>query len=152
MDFASAHVGSSQVAVEIDAVVLTRDDMRLHLDVVPARRVRDLDTEGLVQIAMRELGLQQLAVTPEDLRAETRRSNASLVWSYKDRPVAVPLRLRVLKVLADDGSMQLGALLQTIRSGQVPSPAVMALACANALEIDLTSGPLGLTTQVRSRT
>lgn len=149
---ATAHVGSPQVEVDLDAIILTRDDARLHLDVVPARRVRDLDTEGLVQIALRELGLQQLVVTADDLRAEPRRTNARQVWSYKDRPVSVPLRLSILKVLADDGPMQLGALLETIRSGHDPSLAIMALACADALEIDLTSGPLGPSTMVRSRT
>ncbi|GAB9109886.1 hypothetical protein BDS110ZK14_53180 [Bradyrhizobium diazoefficiens] len=148
---ATAHAGSPQVSVEIDAIILTREDGRLHLDVVPARRVRDLDTEGLVQIALRELGLQQLVVTSEHLRAEPRKSNARLVWSYKDRSVAVPLRLSILKVLADEGPMHLGALLETIRSGHDPSPAIMALACADALAIDLTSGPLGPSTLVRSR-
>ncbi|MCA1411716.1 hypothetical protein I6F30_11270 [Bradyrhizobium sp. NBAIM20] len=149
---ATAHVGSPQVEVDLDAIILTRDDARLHLDVVPARRVRDLDAEGLVQIALRELGLQQLVVTAGDLRAEPRRSNARLAWSYKDRPVAVPLRLSILKVLADEGPMPLGTLLETLRSSLDPSPAVMALACADLLEIDLTSGPLGPSTQVRSRT
>jgi hypothetical protein len=38
----SAHVAS--VAVALDVIVLTRDDG--HLDVVPARRVRDLEEEG----------------------------------------------------------------------------------------------------------
>ncbi|WFT94404.1 hypothetical protein QA633_40150 [Bradyrhizobium barranii] len=149
---ASANAGSPQVAVEVDAVVLTRLDGRFYLDVVPARRVRDLDAEGLVLIALRELGLQQLVVTAEDLRAEPRRSNVRLVWSYKDRPVSVPLRLRVLKVLADEGPTELGRLLETIRSDLDPSPAVMSLACANLLELDLKSEPLGPSTMVRSRT
>ncbi|MCK1603465.1 hypothetical protein IVB02_18960 [Bradyrhizobium sp. 166] len=147
---AAAPAGSAQV--EVDATVLVSDDGRFHLDVVPARRVRDLDAEGLIQIALRELELQQLVVTAEALKAEPRRSNVRLVWSYKDRAVAVPLRLNILKVLADEGPMQLGTLLETIRSGQDPSPGVMALACADALELDLLTGPLGPATLVRSRT
>lgn len=118
---------------------------------VPARRVRDLDDEGLVQNALRNLGLQ-LVVTADDLRAEPRRSNARLVWSYKDRPVAVPLRQSIPKLLADEGPMQLGALLETIRSGEDHSLAVTSLACSDLLEIDLKSGPLGPSTIVRSRT
>ncbi|WP_375762576.1 hypothetical protein ACE10W_05175 [Bradyrhizobium sp. B025] len=149
---AAANAGSAQVDVDVDAVVLTRLDGRFHLDVVPARRVRDLDEEGLIQIALRDLGLRQLVVTAEDLRAEPRRSNVRLVWSYKDKPVALPLRLRILKALADEGPMELGRLLETVRSDIDPSPALMSLACADLLELDLTSGPLGPTTQVRSRT
>jgi hypothetical protein len=147
---ASANAGSAQV-VEVDAVILKRDDGAFHLDVVPARRIRDLDDEGMVQIALRELGLQQLVVTADDLRVEPRKSNARLVWSYKDRAVPVPLRIGIIKVLADDGPMQLGALLETIRSGEDPSAAVMTLACSDLLEIDLTSGPLGPSTIVRVR-
>jgi hypothetical protein len=114
--------------VETEATVLTRDDGRFYLDVVSARRVRDLDDEGLALIALREMGLQQLVVTAEDLKAEPRRSNVSLAWSYKDRPVSVPLRLHILKTLADEGTVAL--LLEMIRADQDPSPAVMSLACS----------------------
>lgn len=148
---ATANAGPAQI-VDVDAVVLTRIDGPYYLDVVPARRVRELDEEGLVLIALRELGLQQLVITAEDLRSEPRRSNVRLVWSYKDRPVSLPLRLRILKALADEGPMELGRLLEMISSDADPSPAVMSLACANLLEIDLTSGPLGPSTMVRSRT
>ncbi|MET4218713.1 hypothetical protein ABIB00_003931 [Bradyrhizobium sp. LB14.3] len=148
---AAANAGPAQV-VDIDVVVLTRPDGRFHLDVVPARRVRDLDEEGLVQIALRELALQQLVVTAEDLRAEPRRSNVRLVWSYKDQPVPLPLRLRILKALADEGPLELGRLLEMVSSDVDPSPATMSLACANLLELDLTSEPLGPSTMVRYRT
>ncbi|EHR03034.1 hypothetical protein [Bradyrhizobium sp. WSM471] len=148
---ASAPAGAAQVA-EIDAVVVQHDGGRFHLDVVPARRVRDLDHEGLVQIALRELGLQQLVVTAADLKAEPRYSNCRLVWSQKNLPVPVPLRMRILKALADEGPIELGRLLETIRSDRDPSTAVMSLACSDLLEIDLASGPLGPSTMMRSRT
>ncbi|WLA85192.1 hypothetical protein [Bradyrhizobium elkanii] len=147
----AAPAGSAQV-VDIDVVVLSRLDGRFYLDVVPARRIRLLDEEGLVQIALRELGLQQLVVTAEDLRSEPRRSNVRLAWSYKDRPVSLPLRLRILKALADEGPMELGRLLEMINSDADPSPAVMSLACSNLLELDLTHEPLSPSTMVRSRT
>jgi hypothetical protein len=147
---ATANAGSAQV--DVDAVVLTRPDGSFHLDVVIARRIRSLDEEGLVQIALRELGLQQFVVTAEDLRIEPRRSNVRLVWSYRDQPITVPLRLRILKALADEGPMELGRLLEMISSDRDPSPAVMSLACSNLLELDLTSEPLGPSTMTRSRT
>jgi len=147
---ATANAGPAQV--DVDAIVLARLDGRFYLDVVPARRVRELDEEGLVLIALRELGLQQLVVTAEDLRTEPRRSNVRAAWSYKDRPVSLPLRLRILKALADEGPMELGRLLEMVSSDADPSPAVMSLACANLLELDLTSEPLGPSTMVRSRT
>jgi hypothetical protein len=99
---ASAHAGTAQVAT--DVVVLTRDNGRFYLDVVPARRVRDLEDEGLLQIALRELRLAPFVVTAADLKSEPRCSNCRLVWSYKDGPVPVPLRLRILKALVDERS------------------------------------------------
>jgi hypothetical protein len=145
----SAHVAAAPV--ELDAVVLTRDDGRFHLDVVPARRVRDLDDEGLALIALRELGLEPFTVTAEDLKAEPRCGNCRLVWSHNRRLVPLGLRMRILQVLRDDGPMELGRLLEVIRADRDPSPSVMSLACDDLLELDLTSRPLGPATMVRSR-
>ena len=49
-----------------------QEDGAFYLDVVQARRVRDLDDEGLVQIALRDLGLKQLVITVADLKQEPR--------------------------------------------------------------------------------
>lgn len=147
---ASAHVAS--VPVEVNAVVVTRDAGRFHLDVVPARKVRDLEEEGLFQLALRELAIQPFSVTIEDLRAEPKRSNVDLVWSYSGRTVPLDLRMRILGILIDDGPLPLGHLLKGIRSDRDPTAAVMSLACSNLLEIDLISQPIGPATMVKSRT
>jgi hypothetical protein len=149
---ATAHVAASPVAVDLDVVVLHRDDGRYVLDVVAARRFRDLEDEGLLQIALRDLGLRALVVIAEDLRAEPRCGNCRLVWSHHGRPVPVDLRIRILQILIDDGPMRLGRLLESVRSDRDPSAAVMSLACLNLLELDLISAPLAPDTMVRSRT
>jgi hypothetical protein len=146
---ASAHVASAQV--ELDAVVVRRDDGRYLLDVIPARRVRDLEDEGLVQIALAKLALKPLTLTAEEIRREPRYANSRLVWSYKGIAVPLGLRMRVLQILLDDGPMPLGQLLKSIRSDRDPTRAVMALACADLLSLDLVSQPLGLGTIARSR-
>jgi hypothetical protein len=147
---AQADVGSAQV--DLDAVVLARDDGRFVLDLVPARRVRDIDEEGLVQIALREMGLRQLVVTAEDLKREPLRANVRQVWAHKDWAVPMPLRMRILRALADEGPIELWRLLEMIASDRDPLMGVLALACADFLEVDLTSGLLGPMTVVRSRT
>ncbi|MHC2275345.1 hypothetical protein ACVME8_001956 [Bradyrhizobium diazoefficiens] len=149
----TAHVSSAPLEpVAIDAVVLTKDDGRFYLDVVPARQVRELDDEGLVLIALRELELTPLVVTAEDLHREPRCGNCRLVWSHHGRLVPVGLRISILQILRDDGPMELVRLVELVRSDHDPTLAVMALACADLLEIDLMSGPLGPSTLVRSRT
>jgi hypothetical protein len=146
---ASACVASEQV--ELDAVVVQRDDGRFLLDVVPARRVRDLEEEGLALIALARLGLKPLTLTAEEIRREPRYANSRLVWSYTGISVPLGLRMRVLQILLDDGPMPLGQLLKSIRSERDPTPAVMALACADLLTLDLVSQPLGPGTIARSR-
>ncbi|RQH12668.1 hypothetical protein [Bradyrhizobium sp. RP6] len=126
---ATAHVAS--VPVDLDAIVLNGDDGRFLLDVVPARKVRDIDDE--------------------DLKAEPRRSNVDLVWSHNRRFVPLGLRIRILQVLRDDGPMELVRLLESVRSDRDPTPSLMSLFCDDLLEIDLTSAPLGPLSLVRSR-
>jgi hypothetical protein len=154
-DVRSIHyVASAVVAsrpIELGAIVLERDDGRFTLDVVPARRVRSLEEEGLALIAMSDLGLSSLTITEEEIGRQPRRANARLVWSYNGVPVPIGLRVRILQALTDEGPMQLGRLLETVRSERDPAPAVMALACANVVELDLESGPLGPSTTARSR-
>jgi hypothetical protein len=52
-------------------------------------------------------------------------------------------------MLLDEGPMPLGELLKSIRSERDPAPAVMALACADLLYLDLGSQPLRPATIVR---
>ncbi|GAB9167409.1 hypothetical protein BDS110ZK4_30240 [Bradyrhizobium diazoefficiens] len=146
---ASAYAASQPV--DLGAVVVSRDDGRYVLDVVPARRIRDLDEEGLVQIALRELGLSALTITADDIRQEPRYANAQLVWSYNGVRVPIGLRMRIIEVLIEDGPMALGRLLSSISADRDPSPAVMALACADLVELDLLSEPIGPRSIVRAR-
>lgn len=146
---ASANVASEQV--ELDAVIVQRDDGRFLLDVIPARRIRDLEQEGLALIALSRLGLAPLTLTAEGIRLEPHFTNTRLVWSYRGIHVPIGLRLGILQILLDEGPMPLGELLKSIRSERDPAPAVMALACADLIILDLASQPLGPYTIVRSR-
>lgn len=145
----SANVGAEDV--ELDAIIVERDSGRFLLDIVPARPIRDLEDEGLALIALSEFGLPTLAMTLESLRQEPRFSNSRLVWLYSRHCVPLELRIRVLEVLSERQSMKLGALLRQIEGGSRGSRAVMALACANLIELDLSSQPLGPTTIVTPR-
>jgi hypothetical protein len=144
---ASVRVASAQVT--IDAVVIQHDDGRYVLDVVPARAVRDIEDEGLVQIALGELELKPLVLTAEEIRREPRRTNANLIWSHNDVTVPIGLRMRILQILLDEGPMPLGQLLKSLAGESDPAAAVMALACANLVHLDLCDQPLSPTTLVR---
>jgi hypothetical protein len=146
---AQARVAATQV--DLDAIVVVRDDGRFVLDVVPARLVRDVEHEGLALIALAELGLTPITLTAADIQREPRFANSRLVWTYRQHPVGITMRLRVLQVLADDGPMSLSGLLSTVWSDRDPSSAVMSMACSDLIELDLVSQPLGPSTIVRAR-
>ena len=146
---AQARVAATQV--ELNVIVIHRDDGRFYLDVVPARPVRDVEDEGLALIALQNLGLPPITLTAADIRREPRFANSRLVWSYRLHPVGISLRMRVLQILADDGPMPLSRLLSAVRSDRDPSPAVLALACSDLIELDLVSRPLGPATVARAR-
>jgi hypothetical protein len=150
IDFiASARVGATPV--DLNATVIHRDDGRFYLDVVPVRPLRDVEDEGLALIALAELGLKPLVLTAADIKREPRFANSNLVWNYRMHPVGISMRMRVLQILADDGPMPLSRLLSAVWSDRDPSPAVMALACSDLIELDLVSRPLGPQTIVRAR-
>jgi hypothetical protein len=135
----------------LNAIVIVRDDGRFYLDVVPARPVRDVEDEGLALIALAERELAPITLTAADIKREPRFANSRLVWSYRLAPVGISLRMRVLQTLSDDGPMSLSRLLGALRSDRDPSPAVMALACSDLIELDLVSRPLGPQTIARAR-
>lgn len=145
------YVPSASVAterVQLDAILLQCNDGGFLLDVVPARRFRTFEEQQLAQIALAELGLKPIVLTVDEIRREPRYANGRLVWSYRQTAVPVGLRMRILLTLRDEGPMPLGDLLKSIQSDVDPAPAVMALACANLVELDLVSHPLSPTTLV----
>jgi hypothetical protein len=145
---ASAVVAGQQV--DLDAIVVQRDDGRFFLNVVPAQRVRDLEEVGLALIALRDLGLRQLTIDAKELFREPRCTNARFVWLYNGYSVSRELRERILRALSGKKQMQLGELERSVRSRD-PSHAVMSLVCADVLELDLTSQAIQLTTIVKAR-
>ncbi len=146
---AQARVAATQV--DLNAIVIVRDDGRFYLDVVAARPLRDAEDEGLALIALAEFDLTPITLTAADIKREPRFANSRLVWSYRLAPVGISLRMRVLQTLADDGPMSLSRLLGAVRSDRDPSPGVLALACSDLIELDLVSRPLGPDTIVRAR-
>jgi hypothetical protein len=143
----TAIVASEQI--DLRAVVVQRVDGRFFLDVVQARPIRDLEHEGLSLIALGKLGLRPWVISGESLRREPGYSNALFVWSYNGYRVPPEQRKRILRVLTDKEPIELGQLERSVRSD--PFYSVMSLACADIIELDLVSTPLGRRTTVKRR-
>jgi hypothetical protein len=136
---------------KVDAVVLDRDDGRYHLDIVEARPRQSIAQSLFVAQALLDLGLRPRVRTGEDILREPYCTNARTVWTHVHHAVPVGLRLQVLGALKDEGPMTLAELVGRVRSDRDPAPSVMALACLDLIELNLTSAPLGPATIVRLR-
>jgi hypothetical protein len=148
------YVGSVRTAsttVKVDAIAIESDDGRRYLDVIEARPRRSMAQQLIVAQILCELGLRPWVLEEADILSEPRCTNVRTVWAHVDHPVAFGLRMQVLGALTDDGTMPLAELLSRLRCDRDPAPGVMALACLNLIELDLTSAPLGPATIVRLR-
>jgi hypothetical protein len=144
-----ARVAATQI--DLNTIVIVRDDGRFYLDVVAGRPLRDDEDEGLALIALADLGLTPITLTATDIKREPRFANSRLVWSHRLCPVGFSMRMAVLQILSDDGPMALSRLLSSVRGDRDPSPAVLAMACSDLIELDLVSRPLGPDTIARAR-
>jgi len=137
--------------VQIDAIVVCRADNKHYLDVIEARKQHDLDEEGLILLALEQLGLAPLTVSPADLRQQPYASNCCLVWNSRHLQVRASDKVRVLQALTEDGPMSLGRLAAETRWSPDPVGAILSMACQDLVEIDLASRLLGPETTIRRR-
>ena len=143
-----AQAGCVSAPVDVPAIIIVRDDGRFYLDVDEVPHAPDWAKTTAV---LENEGFRPLVLTATDINREPHLTNARLVWNCRMNPVGITVRMSVLQVLADDGPMTLSQLLSSIQSDRDPSPAVMAMACSDLIELDLMSVPLGPKTIVRAR-
>lgn len=137
--------------VPLDAIVLRSDDGCQVLDIVETRPLRSIDDEGLALLAAEQLGLPALTLTAADVRHELRAGNCRLVWICRDFRVPAGDRVRILQALSDEGEMTLLDAAAQCRSCEDPVTAVLALVCADLIEADFETSPLGPDTRVWRR-
>ena len=102
-------------------------------------------------LAIDRLGLQTKTLSVVDIGREPRNANCRLVWACRHYRVSAGDRVRVLQVLTEEGDMTLARAAAQCRFAVDAVSAVLALACLDLIEVDLTSMPLGPETRVRRR-
>jgi hypothetical protein len=132
------------------AAVLVRVDGRFVL------RVEEATTHSADAIVPQGFGtdgsaLPEIVLTEADLRSEPRCSNTRLAWSYRRRRVSAGLRFQITQTLREDGPMTLAQLMSVVRILGNSAGPVLALACADLIELDLGAAPLGPATVARYR-
>ena len=136
--------------IDVAAITITRDDGRYHLDIVPARALRSIEDDRLANQALCALDLMSIEVTAADIMMEPQFSSARAVWTYRRCAVSLEMRLKIQAALAEEGPLSLHHLCTLVQGPQDPFSCVLALACADVLEIDLIPEPIGPRTMIRS--
>jgi hypothetical protein len=132
-----ASIPISTCRVDLGMLVANRDDGRFAYDLVDERPVRDLDTEGLLLLALEQAGICLIEMDRSQIDREPTSGNCSRVWRYRTYPVDASVRIAIDRALADHRVLSIRDLGS---AAQVSSPmkTVFALACEGALEINLT--------------
>ncbi|MGH6985030.1 MAG: hypothetical protein ACREEI_12465 [Stellaceae bacterium] len=129
--------------VRLDAVVLVGDGARELLEFPEIAAPRDIDQAGLALLAIDQLGLTVRQVTEAEIRSEPRATNVRMVWGCRAKRVHVDDRVRLLELLGEEGPMALSRAAAAMQFARGAISAVLALACADLIEIELGTAPLG---------
>jgi hypothetical protein len=143
---ASLPVLGTRVAVEM--LVATRQDGRFAYELVDERPVRDLDTEGLLLIALQEHGIRLVEVDGFRLNAEPEATNRAQIWKCRDQPVASTAKAAVEAALIRHGPLPARTLGRMLELPD-PLPMLCALACQGTVGLDLSHKLNGRTRVVR---
>jgi hypothetical protein len=134
--------------VVLNATTVNRDGQHYYLDVIEDRTPRKLRTQGLALRALDDLGFTALEKTEADILANPLHANCDAIWKHSRDRVAPEDQFDVIHALADDGPQRLGRLALSAR---VSEQTILAMACADLVEIDIHDGPLSSRHMVRRR-
>jgi hypothetical protein len=93
----SLPVADEEVAVGM--LVVERDEGSVAYDIVDERPDRDIDSEGLLLIALDTYGITRVEVDARLIESEPRAGNCKRIWKHRDVQVSPDLRARLAGAL-----------------------------------------------------
>ncbi|MET4085617.1 hypothetical protein [Bradyrhizobium sp. S3.5.5] len=138
-------------AVTVNSIVIRRFDGAYMLDIVGHTAPRDVDEEQTLFNGLKSLGVSVLQLDSFDIRREPRLSSAREIWDHRNVDVPFRDRSSILSALSEYGPQSVNSLEDILRATPDFRPSLYALACADLVEIDIATRPLGPNTRVRAR-
>jgi hypothetical protein len=137
--------------VTVDMLIAEHDDGKCFaFDLVDERRaVPDLDSLGLLLLALEENGISLVEVDRKRIGEEPRSSNCELIWRHRGYPVDDSTKAAILRALKKNGPLVIRKLAEIAGISQ-PIKTVCALAWKGIVAVDLTK-QLDLDAQVDRR-
>jgi hypothetical protein len=125
------------VDVMVEMLVADRDEGRVAFDLVDERPARDLDTEGLLLLALQHHEIRLAEMDSSSINAEPRASNSLRIWRHRDHRVKQALVPAIDRALAGQQSIPIRTL-GTLAKFSEPIKTVSALICQGMLDTDLS--------------
>ena len=118
-------------------MVADQSDGRVAFDIVDERPHRDLDTEGLLLLALDHHQIRIVEMDSASIKADPRVSNSLRIWRHRDRRVGRKVVAAVDRALVGQQSVSVKTL-GTAVGLSAPLPIVSALICRRVLDADLS--------------
>jgi hypothetical protein len=123
--------------VKVEMLVAERDDGRFAYDLIDERPTRDLDSEGLLLLALEENDVRLIEVDRNQINQEPRASNCLLIWRHRSHPVDDATRTAIVRALRKQGPIAIRKLGE-VAGVSYPMKAVCALAWKGIVAVDLS--------------
>jgi hypothetical protein len=133
----SLPVPEGNVSVMVEMLVADRDEGRVAFDIVDERPARDIDTEGLLLLALQHHEIRLAEMDSASINAEPRASNSLRIWRHRSLRVKQGLVAAIDRALAGQQSIPIRTL-GTLAGFSEPIRTVSALICQGMLDTDLS--------------
>jgi hypothetical protein len=118
----SLPVADEEVAVGM--LVVEREEGSVAYDIVDERPDRDIDSEGMLLIALEKYGIKRIEVDARLIEAEPRAGNCKRIWRHRDVEVNPDVRARI------DGALKARRLSVRDLGRATKLRSAMAIVCA----------------------
>jgi hypothetical protein len=121
----------------VEMLVADRDEGRVAFDIVDERPARDIDTEGLLLLALQHHQIRLAEMDSASINAEPRASNSLRIWRHRDYQVKQGLVAAIDRAFAGQQSIPIRTL-GTLVGLSEPIVVVSALISQGMMDTDLS--------------
>jgi hypothetical protein len=139
----------AECTVMVEMLVADNDEGRVAFDIVDERPVRDIDSEGLLLLALEHHQIRIVEIDSASINDEPRASNSLRIWRHRGLPVEKGLVAKIDRALAGQQSVSIRSL-GTLVGLSDPLAIVSTLISKRVLDTDL-SKKFGLNSLVARR-
>jgi hypothetical protein len=129
---------SGAARIRADSIFVRNARGRHLLEILPSKR----PSQQVLEVAQ-DMGIRRWTMTDAEIGEEPRHGNESEIWRHAGRAVPVHMRMQVLAALRKRRAVCMDQLLASLVGFGSKKEAVLALACAGIVRIDLDARPLG---------